>query len=252
MPFVVVGDGGPEAFPSLIDVLVEAGADALELGLPTARPAADGPAIARAHGRALSAGTSAAAAWRLIADVRARHADLPLCVQGYADAVAAMGGTRAFLQACRAADVDAVLILDEGGRPASSLVQAAGREGPAPVVVVAPDGAGPSLPASAAFVYLISRPGPTGADIPMEPPNPARVAALRRRLGLPVLLGFGISRPDHVRAARAAGVDGVIVGSSLAQKIEAGATACDHGRDSLAAWARAMKQATRCPAVTGV
>jgi len=245
MPFLVLGDGGAGLCRDMIDVLVEAGADALELGLPNARPWADGPAITRAHKRALTAGITMGDCWRLIAEVRARHPTLPVCLQGYAAALTGRGGTQAFLGACHDTDVDAVLILGQGGTSVPCIADLATDLAPAPVVLVPPGGAAAALPAGAAFIYLVSRAGPTGTAHPMGRPDPARVAALKRQAGVPVLLGFGVSGPADIRTALAAGVDGIIVGSSLARRIETGARAPDRGLGAVAAWARTMKRATR-------
>ena len=245
MPFLVLGDGGAGLCRDMIDVLVEAGVDALELGLPSARPWADGSAITRAHKRALAAGITMGDCWRLIAKVRARHPRLPLCLQVYGDAMAVAGGAQAFRSACRDGGVDAVLSLGQGGASMPDAGDPATDLGPAPVVLVAPGSAVAALPAGAAFIYLVSRAGPTGAIHPMGRPDPVRVAALRRKGAAPVLLGFGISTPADVRTALAAGVDGIIVGSSLARRIETGARARDRGLGAVAAWARTMKRATR-------
>ena len=89
--FVTGGDPTPDATPAILDALVEGGVDVIELGMPFTDPMADGPAIQNANLRALGAGTTTADIFRIAADFRTRHADVPLVLMGYANPMTSAG-----------------------------------------------------------------------------------------------------------------------------------------------------------------
>jgi tryptophan synthase alpha chain len=89
--FVTGGDPTPDAMPAILDALVEGGADVIELGMPFTDPMADGPAIQKANLRSLAAGTTTADIFRIAAEFRARHPQVPLVLMGYANPMTIRG-----------------------------------------------------------------------------------------------------------------------------------------------------------------
>ena len=234
VPFLVLGDPTLPASLELALALADAGADALELGIPFSDPVADGPVIQRAAARALSAGATPLRCLELVAALRSRHPDLPIGLLAYANSVV-RPGLAAFYHAAAGAGADSVLVADVPSVEAAPLVAAARAEGVHHVCVVPPEPA-PGVIRHAAesgggYTYLQGRPGVTGAAASMHAPDARVIDALRAAGAPPSLVGFGVSRPEHLDWAAAAGAAGVIVGSAIVAEVErslaAGTAAAD-------------------------
>ena len=220
VPFIMLSDPNPDDALRIIDAVVTAGADALELGVPFSDPVADGPAIQTAHVRALDGGATVDKALTQVHTIRERYPDLPIGMLIYAN-VAYVRGLSSFYEAFHEAGADSVLLPDVPVRESAPFSQAALAAGIDPIYI-APAKASPATlegvaAQSRGYIYAISRDGVTGAD------KPATVDGLREVVenvqaygGAPVLLGFGISTPQHVRDAIAAGAAGAITGSAIA------------------------------------
>ncbi len=120
VPFVTIGDPNPEQSLAIMQTLIDAGADALELGMPFSDPLADGPTIQGANLRALAAKTTPDICFELIAQIRARNPETPIGLLMYANLVYARG-IDDFYQRCQKAGVDSVLIADVPPTKASLL-----------------------------------------------------------------------------------------------------------------------------------
>lgn len=263
VPFVMVGDPDPELSEAVIEALIAGGADALELGVPFSDPVADGPTIQRAHLRALAAGVGFRGALEVVARVRAKHPDLPIGMLIYGNVPFAVG-LETFYSECAAAGIDSVLLPDipvREGEPFSKAAEAVGID----AVYIAPPSASEETlddvaRTSRGYVYAVSRAGVTGTETESSTVGLAEsVARLREDAAAPVMLGFGISRPEHVAEAIGAGADGAISGSATVTIIEAHAAALlatvpgstDREREvaalseELAAFVASMKDATR-------
>lgn len=231
--FVMLGD--PEA-PSL-DLLVEAGADMIEVGIPFSDPVADGPVIQSAAQRALSAGVSVSECLDLISAFRARCPGVPVGILTYANIVVARAG---FMRDAALAGADSVLIADVPTLEAGPFVRDMEQAGIEPVLIAAANTPGATLrriaALSKAYTYCVSRPGITGTHAGGKFDAPL-IERLRAADAPAPVFGFGISTPDHVRAALAAGARGVICGSAIVD-------CAAHGGD-VAALVRSLKAATR-------
>jgi tryptophan synthase alpha chain len=222
VPFFMVGDPNPEAFLALVDAAVEAGADALELGIPFSDPVADGPAVQGAAMRARAAGVDKSKAFDLMAQLRQRHPEVPVGLLVYANLVWTPSPD-AFFRRCAEAGVDSVLTADVPVHHIAPIRDAASAHG-VQTVLIAPSNATDEdvrliATLSEGYVYFVSRSGVTGTDKAAGTPSPVVMAALKKYGAPPTLLGFGISRPEHVRAALAAGAAGVISGSAVSTAI---------------------------------
>lgn len=240
--FVMLGDPDLETSARILDLLVEAGADMLEVGIPFSDPVADGPVIQAAADRALREGVTPPDCLRLLAQFRGRHRDVPVGILTYANLVLAPG-REPFYRAAADAGVDSVLVADVPSLEAEPFAAAARAAGIDPVLIAAPNTPEPTLAAiarqGAGYTYCVARAGVTGADQAMELDHAELFATLARHFAPPPVLGFGISTPDHVRAALAAGAAGVISGSAIVRLVE--------GRDLAAvhSFVTEMKAATR-------
>lgn len=248
IPFLTLGDPAPAISAPLLEAVIDAGADALELGMPFSDPVADGPVIQAAATRALAAGTDVATCWRLVAGTRARHGDLPIGLLVYANLVVRRGLERFYREAADAG-VDSVLVADVPLAEGAPFVAAASAAGVAPVLIVPPN-VGPGRLAEIAAVsrgysYVTSRGGVTGDDRQETEDLRGRLQALIEAKAAPAVVGFGIATPGQVRSALDAGAAGVIAGSALVRRIE------DHRDDperavaDVAALVRELKAASR-------
>lgn len=240
--FVMLGDPDLESSARILDMLVEGGADMLEVGIPFSDPVADGPTIQAAAERALRQGVTPPDCLRLLAGFRQRRPDVPIGILTYANIVLAPG-RRAFYRAAAKAGVDSVLVADVPAAEAGPFVADALAAGVAPVLIAAPNTPRPTRERIAAlgrgYTYCVARSGVSGAERAMELRHADLFEALADLGAAPPVLGFGISSPGQVRDAVAAGAAGVICGSVLVKLIEQGRTG------SLSGTVAELKSATR-------
>lgn len=223
IPFTVLGFPDAARCMRQLDLLA-AHADALELGIPFSDPVADGPTLQRAATDALESGATPARCLALVAQVRERHPALPIGLLVYANLVTHRGLDR-FYRDAAAAGVDSVLVADVPSEEGAPFAAAARAAGVAPVFIAPPNADGAALDRIAAlgsgYTYVLTRAGVTGAERAAGAPAAELFAELAARAAPPPVLGFGISRPDQVRAGIAAGAAGVISGSAVVERLHA-------------------------------
>ena len=225
VPFVMLGDPSADDAVEIISTLIDAGADALELGVPFSDPVADGPTIQKAHLRALDGGATVDSCLEQIREIRRRHPDTPIGMLVYAN-VPYVRGLEKFYAELHDAGADAVLVPDAPVREGAPFVEAATAVGIDPVFI-APAQARPEVLEGVAthsrgYIYAISRDGVTGTEHESRTTGLSDVVAnITSYGGAPVLLGFGISTPQHVADAIAASASGAITGSAIAKIIDA-------------------------------
>jgi tryptophan synthase alpha chain len=245
IPFLMAGDRGLDTTARLLDALVEAGSDVIELGVPFSDPMADGPIHQRAAERALRAGTTLRGVLDLIADFRKRS-DVPVVIFGYANPFVRFGA-EALARASAAAGADALLCVDTPPEEADQLrlpLRAAGLD---MIFLLAPTSTPARirrvLHAASGFVYFVSVLGVTGVKTADPERISTLVRAIRAETELPVGVGFGISTPAQA-ASVAAMSDAVIVGSALSKLVEEAADA-DAAVAAVRELGTSLKQATR-------
>ena len=225
--FVMLGDPGVEASARLLDAVVEGGADMVEVGIPFSDPVADGPVIQAAAQRALAAGVTVSACFELIANFRSRHPEVPIGILTYANLVVARAG---FMRDAAEAGVDSLLIADVPALEAEPFVNAMAQAGIEPVLIAAantPDATVRRIATlSKAYTYCVSRAGITGTHAGGQF-DPALIAHVQAAGAPPPVFGFGISKPEHVRAAIEAGAKGVICGSAIVDCASRGGNVVD-------------------------
>lgn len=246
VPYITAGDPSLEWTGRHLDLLAEAGADVVELGIPFSDPVADGPVNQRAAERALAAKTNLTGVLDMVAAKREAGFALPVVAFTYANPVAAMGW-EAFARRAAAAGVDGVLIVDVPVEESSESRAACAQAGLATVFLASPTTDDARLAAvvsaSSGFLYYVSRLGVTGASSGLDAGLDAGLARVKRAAGaLPVAVGFGVSTPEQAAAvARAA--DGVVVGSALVRLLEGPDPA--QNAEALTVSARALAAAMR-------
>ncbi|MCA1767065.1 MAG: tryptophan synthase subunit alpha [Idiomarina sp.] len=248
VPFVTIGDPSPGQSVEVIKALIDGGADALELGLPFSDPVADGPVIQRANLRALDSGTNFNDILSILKEIRAYSPQIPIGLLVYANLIYAKG-VREFYQQMKDVGVDSVLIADVPTKEAKRFADIAKEVGIEAVFIAPPDASDALLidiaKQCAGYVYLLSRSGVTGADTQMQAPASELINKLKEAGAPPTLLGFGISQPEHVQRALAAGADGAISGSAVVALIEKNLDNNAQQVADLKAFVKSMKAATK-------
>jgi tryptophan synthase alpha chain len=245
VPFVTAGDPQPAATVPMMHALVEAGADLLELGVPFSDPMADGPVIQRASERALAHGVSLRDVLDYVAEFRRQDPSTPVVLMGYLNPIEVMG-YREFARAAQAAGVDGVLTVDLPPEEAHPLVEALQAGELDPIFLIAPTSTAERIARigelASGFVYYVSIKGVTGAGGLDSGAIAAKLAEVRKRIPLPVGVGFGIK--DAATAAEVAKIaDAVIVGSALVSRIEALAAQNRPATEPLAAFLATLREA---------
>ena len=229
IPFVMIGDPNAEQSIAVIKSLVDAGADALELGIPFSDPSADGLTIQNAALRALGAGINTNICLDILKKVREYAPQIPIGLLLYGNLVFARG-IDSFYRDMSGAGVDSVLIADVPIRESEPFREAALKYGIAPIFIAPPNASDETLRAvssySRGYTYVLSRAGVTGVDSADSPKNTVSSTAsklienLSKYNAAPPVLGFGISTPQQVKDALSAGALGAISGSAVVKIIE--------------------------------
>ncbi len=218
--FTTAGDPDLPRSADILRALDRAGADVLEVGVPFSDPLADGPVIQRASERALRAGATLTRVLDLVAAVRP-DVSAGIVLFTYANPIVRMGTPR-FVERAAAAGVDGVLALDLPMEEADDFREATLADGIDPIFLLSPTTTDERIRRAAAlgrgFLYGISRLGVTGARGTIAEGAEALVGRIRSATDLPIALGFGISRPEHV-AEVGRWADAAVVGSALVEVI---------------------------------
>ena len=217
IPYVMGGDPDATTTLAILETLTHAGVDAIELGIPYSDPLADGPTIAAAGQRALLAGTTIPSVLELVR-VHHQRGGAPIVLFTYFNPVYQYGMER-FAREAAEAGASAVIVpdiaLEEGAALGATLAQQ-GLDMPLLVAPsTKPERARRIAAQSSGFIYVVSRLGVTGTGTrPSTDAVRAQIAMLRNLTDEPLAVGFGVSKPEHVREV-ATLADGIIVGSAL-------------------------------------
>lgn len=216
IPFITAGDPDLATTTRLIPTLAEAGADIIELGVPFSDPMADGPVIQKADERALAHGTSLSDILKLVQQARST-VKTPILLMGYYNPILAYGLKR-YAQQARQAGVDATLVVDLPPEAAEPLNRELRRVGIDLIFLLTPTSDEARIRRvcrqARGFLYFVSMTGVTGGKLQEEAAIRRKIGEIRRHTDLPVVIGFGISKPAQARQmARLA--DGIVIGSAL-------------------------------------
>ncbi len=245
VPYVVAGY--PDADTSFAAALacIDNGADLLEIGLPYSDPLADGATLQRASAAALDAGSTFDRAIELVGRVAGARPNVPLVPMAYVNQIIGGGDGEATARRLAAAGASGLIVADLTPDEGSAFEAIAAANGLALVYLVAPttppERRGRIAARTRGFLYCVSLVGVTGARSSLPPTVRRLVAAIRSVSPVPVAVGFGVSKPAHVRALARAGADGVIVASALVDAMG------PQGNDvaALGRAVRALRDATR-------
>ncbi|MBN2121827.1 tryptophan synthase subunit alpha [Candidatus Micrarchaeota archaeon] len=218
MPYVCCGDPSAEFTLALIEKLVGNGADAIELGIPFSDPIADGKTIQAASSRALDSGMTPLKALGIVSEVRKRGIEVPILIMAYYNIVYANGG-REFLKKVKEAGADGMIVPDAPLEESSELRKLCSDAGIDLIYFITPNCPDSRLKEIASvakgFLYAVAVLGITGEREVVAPEAIALVERARKVTALPVVVGFGISKPSHATSLMRAGGSGIIVGSAI-------------------------------------
>ena len=243
IPYVTTGDPSLAATRAIMDSLVAAGADVIELGVPFSDPMADGPVIQRAGDRALAQGVGLNDVLDTVRDFRRTNAVTPVVLMGYANPVEAMGVGR-FADRAKESGVDGVLVVDYPPEEATDFAQLLATRDIAAIFLLSPTTTEARIAAVAkvarGYVYYVSLKGVTGAGHIDAADVAGKLSLIRRQVSLPVGVGFGIRDAASAQAI-AAHADAVVIGSRIIEEIEAGPPAEAAARAG--AWLKDIRRA---------
>ncbi len=222
--YITGGDPSPMKTPKIADALIKGGVDILELGLPFSDPIADGPTIQAASLRALNAGTTPMKVLEIAKEIKSQH-DIPILVMTYYNPVFHLGLDK-FLASAKDHGVDGFIVPDLPVEEADDYRKAAKTNRLDTVFLASPATSNERLikivDASSGFLYLVSRLGVTGAQTNVADSTVELIERIQPFTAgkIPLAVGFGISKPEHVKRVIEAGADAAIVGSAFINIIQ--------------------------------
>ncbi len=246
IPFTELGDPNFQLSKEVLQILARHG-DLLELGFPFSDPIADGPRIQAAIQRALRSGITPDDCFELLSGIHEEAPDVPLCLLIYYNLIYARG-TERFITDARASGVDGLLVADMPVEEADPITEQCRKHDLKQIFIVAPTTSPERmrkiLEHVDGFVYTVAVVGVTGERERTRQRTLDLIRTIREESDLPVCVGFGISRPEHVREMVEAGADGVIVGSALESIIEDHHEQPERMCSELNDFGKSLKQAT--------
>jgi len=223
VPFGLIGDPDLEQSFRVVEAMIDGGGDALELGIPFSDPIADGPVIQAAGRRALASGTTPDLAFEFIERLRRKYPSIPIGLLVYANLVCRKGVNEFYSRAAECG-VDSVLVADVPLFESAPFFRSGERFKVDTVFIVPPRVRESSLRGiariSRGYTYVLARSGVTGDRASLELEDKDLFARLANLGAAPCLVGFGISKPEHVRAVLDAGAAGAISGSAITRIVE--------------------------------
>jgi len=221
MTHIVVGYPSFEASLQIVDAMVEAGVDLMELQIPFSEPMADGPVILGANQKALAQGSTVERCLEFAATVTRRHG-VPFLFMSYYN-VLFRAGVAAFADRMKAAGIAGAIVPDLPPEEAGEYLPAMERAGLAPIFIYAPSTSDERMRAIASqgrgFIYCVARKGVTGVHTAFSAELDAYLARCRAATKLPLAVGFGVQDASDVDYLRGK-VDIAVVGSATLRLIE--------------------------------
>lgn len=221
--YLTVGYPDVESTLRLVPALAAGGADLVELGIPFSDPLADGATIQRASHHALGQGVTVTVCLDVVRRLRQEGLTIPLLLMGYYNPVLAYG-IQAFARDAADAGVDGLIVVDLPPEEATAVQAACVGHGLNLIYLLAPTSSDERIALVAGqaggFLYCVSLTGVTGARQELSPGLAEFLARVRRHTSLPLAVGFGISRAEHVQAVARLGAEAAVIGSAIIDLID--------------------------------
>ncbi|XP_047166777.1 tryptophan synthase alpha chain-like isoform X2 [Vigna umbellata] len=244
IPYITAGDPDLSTTAEALKVLDSCGSDIIELGVPYSDPLADGPVIQAAATRSLAKGTNFNAIISMLKEV-VPELSCPIALFTYYNPILKRG-TDKFMSIVRETGVHGLVVPDVPLEETETLRVEAKKNGIELVLLTTPttpkNRMKAIVDAAEGFVYLVSAVGVTGARSSVSGNVQSLLQEIKEATTKPVAVGFGISKPEHVKQVAGWGADGVIVGSAMV-KVLGEAKSPQEGLKELEAFARSLKEA---------
>jgi tryptophan synthase alpha chain len=247
IPFVVAGDPDFETSLEIVKVFVENGADALEIGFPFSDPVADGPTVQLADIRALKAGMTTERGFEFIRRIR-EFTDIPIGVLTYYNLIYKMGLDK-FYEMAKNNGANAILAADLPPEESGDAVKAARKNNIQQIFMVAQTTSNERLQEitklCSGFLYVVAVMGITGARSEIKTTTVELIKRIKRHSDIPISVGFGISKPEHVKEVISAGADGAIVASAILNIITENLESKEEMLQKVGKFCAELKEATK-------
>lgn len=247
VPFVVAGDPDFQTSLEIIREFVDNGADALEIGFAFSDPVADGPTVQAADIRALDAGMTTLRGFEFIKKIR-EFTSIPIGLLVYYNLIYKMGIDQ-FYKKAKESGVNGILSADMPPEEANAAIIAARRHGVDQIFMVAQTTSNERLrniaKISSGFLYVVSIMGVTGARSELEFSTVDLIRRVKSHSKLPICVGFGISKPEHVKEIIGTDADGVIVASAILDIITENLQDKEIMKSKIGKFCKIMKEATK-------
>lgn len=230
VPFVTIGDPNPITFISIVNTLIQSGADALELGIPFSDPVSDGPSIQKSIQRSFKAGMNFFNCLKLIEIIRTNNPNLPIGLLVYANLIF-KNDINNFYKRCAKLSIDSVLVPDLPIEESYSFQKSANDYEISHIFMCPPNATSQLIEDIVShhnnnnngYIYLMSRPGVTGinkTEFDCTVLNMLINRIKKKQKMLPILQGFGVYTPLQAHTSVQLGASGIILGSAIADIIE--------------------------------
>ena len=226
IPFVTCGDPSLDVTEKIVNAMVEAGADLIELGIPFSDPTAEGPVIQGANLRALSGGVTTDKVFDMVEKIR-KNTDVPMVFMTYANVVFSYG-TERFCKRAQEVGMDGLILPDVPYEEKEEFAEVADKYGLDLIPLIAPtshERIATIAKDAEGFVYCVSSLGVTGMRSQITTDIGAMVKLVKAQKDIPCAVGFGISTPEQAKKM-AVQADGVIVGSAIVKLCESYGADC--------------------------
>jgi tryptophan synthase, alpha subunit len=247
IPFMVAGDPDFETSLEIVKTFVENGADALEIGFAFSDPVADGPTVQDADIRALNSGMTTKRGFEFIKRIR-EFTSIPIGLLVYYNLIYQRGVDQ-FYEAALESGVNAVLAADLPPEEAKDAVAASRKYGVQQVFMAAQTTTNERLQKISrlceGFLYVVAVMGVTGARGDLQISTVELIERVRSHTDLPLSVGFGISKPEHVANVIKAGADGAIVASAILNMITENLEDKNAMKEKIGRFCRELKEATK-------
>lgn len=248
--YVVAGYPDIDTTERIVNTLVSAGADIIEIGIPFSDPIADGPIIQEASYNALVRGITPEKCLNLAHRIRKRFPDLPILVMTYSN-ILLKKGFKKFMIRSKRLGIDGFILPDMTVEESDCYIKHASRLGLVTIFLVSPNTSAQRMNniinRSSGFVYVVSVYGITGTRASFEGYTLYAIKQTKRIVEsrLPVVVGFGITKPSHVRSMIKAGADAVIIGSAIVKKVKSNRSNHKKMLERLHSYVTEMKRACK-------
>lgn len=226
IPFVTCGDPSLDVTEKIVNAMVEAGADLIELGIPFSDPTAEGPVIQGANLRALSGGVTTDKVFDMVEKIR-KNTDVPMVFMTYANVVFSYG-TERFCKRAQEVGMDGLILPDVPYEEKEEFAEVADKYGLDLISLIAPtshERIATIAKDAEGFVYCVSSLGVTGMRSQITTDIGAMVKLVKAQKDIPCAVGFGISTPEQAKKM-AVQADGIIVGSAIVKLCESYGADC--------------------------